>query len=48
MLVINIYIEKNYFKKNEELLKDFFGENGDILSENKINENIENAMIDIM
>ncbi|WP_289747795.1 hypothetical protein [Thomasclavelia cocleata] len=33
-----------YFKKNEELLKDFFGENGDILSENKINENIENAI----
>lgn len=33
-----------YFKKNEELLKEFFGENSDILSENKINENIENAI----
>lgn len=33
-----------YYKKNEELLKEFFNENSDIINEDKINENIEIAI----
>ena len=33
-----------YFKTNKDLLGDFFSENSDILTKNKINESIENAL----